>query len=104
MSFTYLGLLAFSLAGLGSIDWKFGLAFFGQPLRALLTIVLPTIFFLIWDASGIALGIFFKGQTQLLTGVMLAPEIPLEEPFFLVLLCYTTLIVFLSFDRSRQTR
>ena len=104
MSFTYLGLLAFSLAGLGLIDWKFGLAFFGQPLRALLTIVFPTIFFLIWDASGIALGIFFKGQTGLLTGVMLAPEIPLEEPFFLLLLCYTTLIVFLSFDRSRQTK
>ena len=104
MSFTYLGLLAFSLAGLGLIDWKFRLAFFGQPLRALLTIVLPTIFFLIWDASGIALGIFFKGQTQLLTGVLLAPEIPLEEPLFLLLLCYTTLVVFLSVERRRQAK
>jgi lycopene cyclase domain-containing protein len=104
VSFTYLGLLAFSIAGLGLIDWRLGLAFFGQPLRALLTIVIPTSFFLIWDASGIALGIFFKGQTQLLTGVMLAPEIPLEEPFFLLLLCYTTLILFLSFDRRGQAK
>ena len=104
MSLTYLGLLAFSLAGLGLIDWKFGLAFFGQPIRALLTLAIPTIFFLIWDASGIALGVFFKGQTQLLTGVMLAPEIPLEEPLFLLLLCYTTLVVFLSVDRRRQAK
>jgi hypothetical protein len=35
---------------------------------------------------------------------LLAPELPLEEPFFLVLLCYTTLILFLSIRRGLAKR
>jgi hypothetical protein len=33
--------------------------------------------------------------------VMLAPEMPLEEPFFLLLLCYSTLILFVSLSRRK---
>jgi lycopene cyclase domain-containing protein len=77
------------------------LAAFVQPARTLLTLTVSVIFFLIWDVVGIGLGVFYTGQSQLITGVMLAPEMPLEEPFFLLLLCYSALILFVSLSRRR---
>ena len=106
MTFAYLGILIFSLLGLGAIDFRSKLALFVYPLRTTLTLLAGILFFLIWDVVGIALGIFFKGQTQLLTGVMLAPEVPLEEIFFLAVLCYTTLLTWIGLSRrfNKQTR
>ena len=101
MSFIYLGLLLFSLTGLALLDWRFKLAFAVSPNQAALAILVPAAYLLIWDAVGIGLGIFFIGNTTMLTGVLLAPEMPLEEPFFLLLLCYTTLIVFRAVEKRR---
>ena len=53
-------------------------------------------FFILWDVAGIALGIFFRGASPFLSGWQLAPELPIEELFFLIVLCYTTLLVFLA--------
>lgn len=101
MSFVYLGLLLFSLSGLALLDWRFKLAFTVNFRSALLAVLIPAVYLLIWDAVGIGLGIFFIGNTTMLTGVLLAPEMPLEEPFFLLLLCYTTLIVFRAVEKRR---
>jgi len=53
----------------------------------------------VWDLIGIALGIFFRGDTANLSGLLLAPELPLEELFFLILLSYNALLVYLGFAR-----
>jgi lycopene cyclase domain-containing protein len=50
-------------------------------------------FFLAWDAAGIALGVFARGGSPWMTGVVLAPELPLEEVFFLLFLGYLTLVL-----------
>ena len=92
----YLGGLLFSIIGLGLLDWRFKVAFWVNKKAALLATVIPLIFFIIWDAVGISLGIFFRGETKHLTGLMLAPEFPLEELFFLFLLNYSALSVFNS--------
>lgn len=102
MSFVYLAALLISLTGLATLDAKFKLAFAKNAKAATIAIAIPYLIFVIWDAAGIALGIFFKGQSQLLTGIMIAPEFPLEELFFLALLCYTTLIVATWFGRSKR--
>lgn len=102
MSFVYLAALLISLAGLATIDYRFKLAFAKNPRAAAVAIAIPYLLFVIWDTAGIALGIFFKGQSQMLTGIMIAPEFPLEELFFLALLCYTTLIVTTWFGRSKR--
>ena len=94
MSFIYLGALLVSLAGLATLDVRHRLAFALSATRAATTIAIGVVFFLIWDISGIALGIFFRGQAKHLTGWQLAPELPVEELLFLILLCYTTLLVF----------
>jgi lycopene cyclase domain-containing protein len=91
--FLYLGLLLFSLAGLAVLDWHRRLAFFADPRRAGALVVVTVAFFLVWDTVGIALGIFARGDVAVMTGVELWPEMPLEEPVFLVLLTYVTLLV-----------
>jgi lycopene cyclase domain-containing protein len=88
-----LGLLV-SLTGMTVLDARFRLFFWRAPWRAAAVTAIGVVFFLVWDAFGVALGIFFIGPTRLLTGVLLAPDVPLEELFFLLLLCYTTMNLF----------
>ncbi len=101
MSFVYLGLLLISLAGLAALDFRFKLAFAKNPKAASIAIGAPYLLFVIWDFTGIASGIFFKGKSDLLTGLMVAKDFPVEELFFLALLCYCTLIVATWFDRRK---
>ena len=104
MSFLYLGGLLFALLGMVVLDLRFRLFFGRAPLRAAIVLVLGVAFFLGWDAVGVVLGIFFRGNLALLTGMQLAPEIPVEELFFLVLLCYLTMNAYgwLSIRSSRH--
>lgn len=99
MQFAYLAGLIFSIIGLGLFDWRFKLGFSTNKKAAALATLLPLIFFLIWDGAGIALGIFFRGETSHLTGIVVAPELPIEELFFLFLLNYTTLTIFITVKR-----
>lgn len=104
MQFLYLAGLIFSIIGLGLFDWKFKLGFSTNKKAALLATLLPLIFFLLWDGAGIALGIFFRGETSNLTGLLIAPELPLEELFFLFLLNYSTLTIFITVKRIMAKR
>jgi len=99
VQFAYLAGLIFSIIGLGLFDWRFKLGFSTNKKAATLSTLLPLIFFLIWDGAGIALGIFFRGETSHLTGILVAPELPIEELFFLFLLNYTTLTIFITVKR-----
>lgn len=100
----YLGVLLFSLAGMVILDWRLKLFVRVAPLRAGLVLLAGLLFFLAWDLSGIALGIFYRGQTQIMSGILLAPELPLEEGVFLLFLCYLTMNLFLLFSRRLRTR
>lgn len=91
MSFVYLGALLISIGGMIGIDMRHRLFFAVAPARAAIVLAVGVAFFLVWDVAGIDLGIFFRGNPGLLTGVLLAPELPLEELFFLTLLCYLTM-------------
>jgi lycopene cyclase domain-containing protein len=101
---TYLSGLIFSLVGLGLLDWRFRTAFTVNKKAAAFAILIPTIFFIIWDVAGIATGIFFRGDTSHLTGIVLAPEFPIEELFFLLLLNYTALTLFTTVSRVIKKR
>ena len=87
----YLAGLLVSLVGMTVLDARFRLFFWRAPWRATAVMVVGVAFFLLWDALGVAFGIFFIGPQNLLTGALLAPDVPLEELFFLLLLCYTTM-------------
>jgi lycopene cyclase domain-containing protein len=92
MSWLYLAGLVVSMAGLVAIDARFRLFLFAAPLRAVLVLALGVGGFLAWDLLGITAGVFFEGSRRLLVGVDLAPQLPLEEVAFLVLLCETAMV------------
>lgn len=99
MQFAYITFLLIGIAGMAVIDWRYRLAFWHDRRRTALTLALCIGVFVIWDLLGIALGIFFHGGSQLTLPIRLLPEFPIEELFFLLLLCYCTLVIY----RGAQT-
>jgi lycopene cyclase domain-containing protein len=91
MSVLYLATLLVSLAGMVVFDRRFRLFFWCSARRAAIVLSVGVAFLLLWDLTGIGLGIFYRGETTFMTGVQLAPELPLEELFFLTFLCYLTM-------------
>jgi lycopene cyclase domain-containing protein len=95
LSLAYLTALLISIIGLGLLDYRHKLALFCKPVRAVVVISAATTGYLIWDLIGISNGVFFRGENNLMTGILLSDELPLEELFFLVLLSYNILLVYL---------
>ena len=103
MSLLYLLALLIALTGMVMLDRRFRLFFWAAPRRAAIVLLVGVAFFVVWDLAGIGLGIFFRGETAFMTGLQVAPELPVEELFFLTLLCYLTMNLY-GFFASRQRR
>lgn len=97
----YFGLLVVSLAGTIALDYRWKLALFEDARRTVLVTALTVAFFVAWDISGVANGVFFKGDSNLLVGWDVATEIPIEEIFFLTLLSHFALIAYRLAERRR---
>ncbi|GAB2500261.1 hypothetical protein CATRI_02900 [Corynebacterium atrinae] len=91
MSFAYLVILLLTIGCMILCDWRWKLTFFADARRATIICVAMVALFLVWDALGIISGSFFRGASDYMLGVELAPEMPLEEPIFLFFLTYLTL-------------
>lgn len=104
MSAAYLIALLVSLAGMVLLDVRHRLFLGRDPLRAAIVLATGTVFFLLWDLAGIGLGIFFRDDGEFATGILLAPELPLEEPIFLLFLCELTMVVVCGAERLLAAR
>lgn len=104
VSLLYLGALLLSMSCILVIDWRFSIFVFRDPLRAALVLAAGLAFFLVWDLAGIRLGIFLHGPAPYMTGIMLAPELPLEELFFLLFLCHLSMVLTLGAQRLLARR
>ena len=88
------------------LDARFRLVLWRRPGRgrSLLALGVGIAFFLLWDVVAIALGFYHRGESEAMTGLMLAPELPVEELLFITFLSYLTLVlhglVGLVVDRS----
>lgn len=102
--FAYLAGLLAVIGCMALIDARWRLVFWRAPVAAAVTVAVGVAFFLAWDAAGILLGVFFRGRSDIVTGVELAPELPLEEPVFLAFLCYLTLVLVLGTERMLRAR
>ena len=98
----YLAALAISITGMVVLDQRFRLFFWRDARRAAIVLLTGVAFFVVWDLAGIGLGIFFRGETDFMTGLQVAPELPVEELFFLTLLCYLTMNLYGFVTRTRQ--
>jgi lycopene cyclase domain-containing protein len=101
MFLLYLAALSIAITGMIMLDRRFRLFFWIDARRASIVLVAGVVFFLVWDLLGVGLGIFFRGETDFMTGLQIAPEVPLEEVFFLILLCYLTMNVYSAASRLR---
>lgn len=99
MSFVYLAVLLFSAAGVLVVDRRFRLFVWAAPGRAAAVLLTGTAFFLAWDLAGIGLGVFLHGAGPYMTGLMLAPDLPVEEIVFLAFLCELTMVLVLGAQR-----
>jgi lycopene cyclase domain-containing protein len=102
--YTYLAGLIFSIAGMVLMDWRHKTAFRINKKAASIAIFVPMVFFIIWDVAGIFTGIFLRGDTTHLSGILLAPEFPIEEIFFLFLLNYSSLTIFTTVTKVMKKR
>ncbi|WP_454049908.1 lycopene cyclase domain-containing protein [Cellulomonas sp. Marseille-Q8402] len=102
--FAYLGALLVALGGLAIIDRRWQLAFWDRPRTAALCLVVGVVGFLLWDVAGLLLGIFARGESPHMTGLLLAPDLPVEEAVFLTLLCYNALLAWRGLDRLLAAR
>jgi lycopene cyclase domain-containing protein len=98
----YLIALLVSIAGLVVIDYRLKLAFWRDAKRTAITVGIGMVIFILWDYFGIALGIFFHGESQYALPYRIFPEFPIEELFFLFLLCYTALLLYLGLKQWRR--
>jgi lycopene cyclase domain-containing protein len=95
----YLVCLLTAIGCLATLDAHYQLVLWRNPRRALMLIIAGVVLFLVWDICGIHLHIFQVGSGQFLTGIRLAPQLPIEEPVFLILLMYQTIILWEGFRR-----
>lgn len=94
MRWLYLGCLLFSTFGMCMLDLRYRLFWFAHWHRAALVHGFGVVMFLLWDVAGILTGSFSQGDSPYFSGISLAPEMPLEEPFFLFFLCWITMNVY----------
>lgn len=104
MSVVYLLVLLASIGCMVMLDHRFSLFFWRDARRATLVLLAGLVFFVLWDLSGIGLGIFYRGETAFMTGLVVAPELPVEELFFLGFLCYLTMVLLTGADAVLRAR
>jgi lycopene cyclase domain-containing protein len=92
-SLTYLATLLLALAGMVAVDRRWRLVLWSDPRRAVLVLAAGMVLFLAWDLVAVHHGFYRRGGTSLMTGVEVADEVPLEEVFFVLFLCYVTLVL-----------
>jgi lycopene cyclase domain-containing protein len=106
VSILYLLFLCGGLSCMVLLDRRFALFFWRDGRRAAIVIAVGVAFFMLWDLFGIGLRIFRLGETRFMTGILIAPQLPLEEVFFLTFLCYLTMVLLTAVQRwfSSRTR
>lgn len=98
----YLSILLLLLGCMAALDARWKLFLFARPAVAATVLVAGTGFFLAWDVAAISAGIFLHRDSPLMTGIMIGPQLPLEEAFFLLFLCYQAMVLFTGAQRIRQ--
>ncbi|MBW1639786.1 lycopene cyclase domain-containing protein [Microbacterium resistens] len=104
MSLVYAAALLGSGACIGLLDARFRLAFARTPIRTGVLLAVGVAFFLAWDLVGIATGVFRHLDSRWATGILVAPELPVEELLFVAFLCYLTLVLLGGARRLAERR
>ena len=99
MSLLYLAALLGSMFCMGLVDRRWKLFVFRRPGVALAAVGCGFVLFLVWDVVAIALDMYTKGDSPAMTGIDVAPHLPVEELVFITFLCYITGVLHGLFER-----
>jgi lycopene cyclase domain-containing protein len=99
LNLAYLICLLVSIAGLAAIDWRFKLCFFANEKRWAIALGASIALFVVVDLIAVTSGMFLDGNSPYATGLFLPGSMPIEEPFFLALMCYSAAIFVVAFAR-----
>ena len=93
IQWTYLGTLLLALACMALMDHRWRLVLWADARRGVVVLLTGVVLFLAWDLIAVHLGFYRRGETGIMTGVQITPGVPLEELFFILFLCYVTLVL-----------
>ena len=93
IEWVYLATLLVTLGCLALVDHRWRLVLWADARRGVTVLAAGLVVFLAWDLVAVDLGFYRRGETAAMTGVQIAPEVPVEEVFFVLLLCYVTLVL-----------
>jgi lycopene cyclase domain-containing protein len=87
--------LVVAISCMALLDARFRLVLWRAEGRGRSALVLGAgvVLFLVWDVAAIALGFYHRGASEAMSGLMLAPELPVEELLFITFLSYLTLVL-----------
>jgi lycopene cyclase domain-containing protein len=89
---TYLVALLVPIACMAAVDRRCRLVLWADWRRTVVVLATGMAAFLVWDLVAIDQDFYRRGGSPLMTGLELAPHLPLEEVFFVGFLCYFTLV------------
>lgn len=93
IQWAYLAVLLLGLGCMLLMDRRWRLVLWADARRAVAVLGVGVVLFLTWDVAALRLGLYRRGESAALTGAQVAPELPLEELFFILFLCYLTLVL-----------
>lgn len=94
LHFVYLISLLLTIGCLLVIDFRYKLAFWNQVQKTVITLGVSLCFFILWDILGILLNVFSHGLSRISLTFTLFPQFPIEELFFLIVLLYSSLLLY----------
>ncbi|MCW1805878.1 lycopene cyclase domain-containing protein [Brachybacterium squillarum] len=100
----YLLCLCVPLLGMGALDARYRLVLGRAARPALAVLAIGAVYFLGWDLAAIAAGHYGLGRSPALSGLVLAPDLPVEELVFIAVLTYTTLVLHALVARALARR
>lgn len=92
-SLVYLGSLVVVLGCMALVDRRWKLFFWADPRRAAVVFVFGFTLFLAWDVVALHFELYERGRSGLMTGIEVAPELPVEELLFVAFLPYLTMVL-----------
>lgn len=89
----YLGTLLLVLGCMAAMDRRWRLFFWADPRRATVVFVAGYALFLGWDLAALDLRLYERGRSEWMTGLEVAPDLPVEELLFVAFLPYLTMVL-----------
>jgi lycopene cyclase domain-containing protein len=74
-------------------DRRWRLFFWADARRAWVVFAAGFALFLLWDLAALELQLYERGRSEWMTGIEVAPDLPLEELFFVAFLPYLTMVL-----------